>query len=171
MSSRILLIEDEPGLVLTVSDLLAAEGHHVEAATDGEAGLQRALNDEFDLIILDVMLPKKNGFLVCQELRQQGRDIAILMLTAKSQVTDRVVGLKLGADDYLTKPFDPFELLARVEALFRRVRQERRTPAQNVKFADVEVDFERAEAHKGGRPLSLATKELQLLQYLVDHRG
>ncbi|MBI4903822.1 MAG: response regulator transcription factor [Acidobacteria bacterium] len=171
MSSRILLIEDEPGLVMTVTDLLAAEGFQVDSATDGEAGLQRALREDFDLIILDIMLPKKSGFLVCQELRQQGRDVAILMLTAKTQVTDRVVGLKLGADDYLTKPFDPFELLARVEALLRRVKKGGLVPVRTFQFENVEVDFETGEVSKGGNPVSLAAKELSLLQYLVNQRG
>ena len=171
MSLRILLVEDEPGLLLTVSDLLTAEGYDVETAGDGESGLAKATSGKFHLAILDVMLPRKSGFDVCRELRQRGVDIAILMLTAKSQVVDRVVGLKLGADDYLTKPFDPSELLARVEALLRRVRQEKRIPVQTFKFGDVEVDFERAEVRKGGREVSMASKELQLLRYLVDHRG
>jgi two-component system alkaline phosphatase synthesis response regulator PhoP len=171
MNLRILLVEDEPGLVLTVSDLLTAEGYEVETAADGEAGLAKAAAGKFHLVILDVMLPRKSGFDICRELRQRGVDVAIMMLTAKTQVVDRVVGLKLGADDYLTKPFDPSELLARVEALLRRVRQEKRIPVQTFKFGDVEVDFERAEVLKGGRQLSLASKELQLLRYLVDHRG
>jgi two-component system, OmpR family, alkaline phosphatase synthesis response regulator PhoP len=171
MNLRILLVEDEPGLVLTVSDLLTAEGYEVETAADGETGLAKAAAGKFHLVILDVMLPRKSGFDICRELRQRGVDVAIMMLTAKTQVVDRVVGLKLGADDYLTQPFDPSELLARVEALLRRVRQEKRIPVQSFKFGDVEVDFERAEVLKGGRPLSLASKELQLLRYLVDHRG
>jgi two-component system alkaline phosphatase synthesis response regulator PhoP len=170
MKSRILLVEDEPGLVLTITDLLTAEGYEVESATDGPAGLAKGANGNFDLILLDVMLPGKNGFDVCRELRAQGRDTAILMLTAKGQVIDRVVGLKLGADDYLTKPFDPSELLARIEALLRRVRKEARIPVRTFKFGDVEADFERAEIVKGGQPVSLAAKELQLLRYLVDHR-
>jgi two-component system alkaline phosphatase synthesis response regulator PhoP len=171
MNLRILLVEDEPGLVLTVSDLLTAEGYEVETAGDGESGLAKATAGKFHLAILDVMLPRKSGFDVCRELRQRGVDIAILMLTAKSQVVDRVVGLKLGADDYLTKPFDPSELLARVEALLRRVRQDKRIPVQSFKFGDVEVDFERAEVSKAGREVNMASKELQLLRYLVDHRG
>jgi two-component system, OmpR family, alkaline phosphatase synthesis response regulator PhoP len=171
MNLRILLVEDEPGLLLTVSDLLTAEGYEVETAGDGESGLNKAAAGKFHLAILDVMLPRKSGFDVCRELRQRGVDIAILMLTAKSQVVDRVVGLKLGADDYLAKPFDPSELLARVEALLRRVRQDKRIPVQSFKFADVEVDFERAEVRKGGREVNMASKELQLLRYLVDHRG
>ncbi|MCC6859880.1 MAG: response regulator transcription factor [Bryobacterales bacterium] len=171
MSSRILLVEDEPGLVLTLSDLLAAEGYQVDSAPDGPQGLAKAGSQHFDLIILDVMLPGKNGFEVCRELRQKGSDVAILMLTAKTQVVDRVVGLRLGADDYLAKPFDPAELLARVEALLRRVRKDKLTPVVRFRFGDIEVDFEKAELLKGGTPLSLAGKELQLLHYLIDHRG
>jgi two-component system alkaline phosphatase synthesis response regulator PhoP len=171
MSSRILLIEDEPGLVLTVSDLLSTEGYEVESAPDGETGLSKALMGKFDLVVLDIMLPRKTGFDVCRELRQKGIDVAILMLTAKTQVVDRVVGLKLGADDYLTKPFDPAELLARVEALLRRVQKENRIPVQSFQFGDIEIDFERAVLLKGGQPVTLASKELQLLRYLVDNRG
>jgi two-component system alkaline phosphatase synthesis response regulator PhoP len=143
----------------------------VEAARDGEAGLAAASAGDYDLIILDVMLPRKSGFDVCRELRQQGRDVAILMLTARAQVVDRVVGLKLGADDYLTKPFDPAELVARVEALLRRVSKERRTPIRSFRFSDVDVDFETGEVRKNGALVSLAGKELQLLRYLIDHRG
>jgi len=171
MSSRILLVEDEPGLVMTVSDLLTAEGYEVDSAGDGETGLAKAASGNFDLIILDVMLPRKTGFVVCRELRQRGVDVAILMLTAKTQVVDRVVGLKLGADDYLTKPFDPAELLARVEALLRRIQKDNRVPVQSFKFGDVEVDFDRAEVQKSGQRVPLASKELQLLRYLVDNRG
>ena len=171
MSSRILLIEDEPGLVLTLSDLLAAEGYEVETATDGPRGLAKAASRPFDLIILDVMLPGKSGFDVCRDIRQQGSDIAILMLTAKTQVIDRVVGLKLGADDYLTKPFDPAELLARVEALLRRVHKEGLMPVLRFQFGSVEVDFEKGEVLKDSSPVNLAGKEIQLLRYLIDHRG
>jgi two-component system alkaline phosphatase synthesis response regulator PhoP len=171
MSSRILLVEDEPGLVVTVSDLLVNEGYHVDSARDGEAGLAAALAGEYDLVVLDVMLPRKNGFEVCRELRQQGRDVAILMLTARAQVVDRVVGLKLGADDYLAKPFDPAELVARVEALLRRVHKEARTPIRSFRFGNVDVDFESGEVRKDGTAVSLAGKELQLLRYLIDHRG
>ncbi|MGJ5817309.1 response regulator transcription factor [Paludibaculum fermentans] len=171
MSSRILLIEDEPGLVLTLSDLLAAEGHEVDTATDGITGLAKAREGQCDLVLLDIMLPGKNGLEVCRELRQHGSDVAILMLTAKSQVIDRVVGLKLGADDYLTKPFDPSELLARVEALLRRVHKESFPAVLRFQFGSVQVDFEKAELLKDGSPVSLAGKELQLLRYLIDHRG
>jgi two-component system alkaline phosphatase synthesis response regulator PhoP len=166
----ILLIEDEPGLIMTVTDLLTTEGHRVESVSDGDAGLAKATREKFALIILDVMLPKKNGFEVCRQLRQAGVDTAVLMLTAKTQIVDRVVGLKLGADDYLTKPFDPAELLARVEALLRRVNKENRVNVRSFHFGDIEIDFERAEVRKAGLPLALAGKELQLLRYLVNHR-
>jgi two-component system, OmpR family, alkaline phosphatase synthesis response regulator PhoP len=170
MNSRILLIEDEPGLVLTLSDLLEAEGYTVESASEGITGLAKAASEPFDVIILDVMLPGKNGFDICRDIRSRGLDVAILMLTAKTQIIDRVVGLKLGADDYLTKPFDPAELLARVEALLRRVNKENRVNVRSFHFDDVEIDFERSEVRKAGHPLALAAKELQLLRYLVNHR-
>lgn len=171
MNSRILLVEDQPGLVLTITDLLTAEGYAVESAMDGPTGLKRALGERFDLIILDVMLPGKNGFEVCRELRQQGRDVAILMLTAKSQLTDRVVGLKLGADDYMVKPFEPPELVARIEALLRRVKREKLTPVVRFEFGSVQIDFEKGVARKAGATVGLAGKEMELLRYLIDHRG
>ena len=171
MSTRILLVEDEPGLVLTLSDLLGGEGYEVESATDGPTGLTRALREDFDLVILDVMLPGKNGMEICRELRQQGKDFPVLMLTAKTQLTDRVVGLKLGADDYVTKPFAPPELLARIEALLRRVNKERLRPVVRFQFGDVDVNFETGDVQKAGEPVNLAGKELELLRYLIDHRG
>jgi two-component system, OmpR family, alkaline phosphatase synthesis response regulator PhoP len=171
MSNRILLIEDEPGLVVTISDLLTSEGYAVEIAADGETGFGKAATGDFDLVLLDLMLPRKNGYDVCRELRQRGVDSAILMLTARTQVVDRVVGLKLGADDYLAKPFDPAELLARIEALLRRLRRGHEIGVSSFQFGDVEVDFERAEVRKRGAALNLASKELQLLRYLVDRRG
>ena len=171
MSSRILLIEDEPGLVFTLSDLLASENYDVDTALDGITGLEKATSKEFDLIILDVMLPGKNGFDVCRELRQQGYDTAILMLTARTQVLDKVVGLKIGADDYVAKPFDPSELLARIGALLRRVNKETRAGVVRYQFGRISADFEKAEVLKDGMPINLAGKELQLLRYLVDHRG
>jgi two-component system alkaline phosphatase synthesis response regulator PhoP len=149
---------------------ISLEGYQVESASDGQSGFERAATGAFDLVIVDVMLPRKMGFDVCRELRQRGIDSAILMLTAKTQVSDRVAGLKLGADDSLTKPFDPAELPARVEALLRRVQKEKRIPVKWFRFGTVQVDFERAEAFKKGRPINMAAKELQLLRYLVDHR-
>jgi two-component system alkaline phosphatase synthesis response regulator PhoP len=171
MNSRILLVEDDPGLAMTLADLLAAEGYKAETAADGPSGLARAADGAFDLVILDVMLPGKNGLDVCRELRQGGKDVAILMLTAKTQLTDRVVGLKLGADDYVTKPFEPAELLARIEALLRRVHKEHPTPVARYRFNGVEIDFERGQVQKNGAPINLAAKELHLLHYLIDRRG
>jgi len=170
MSSRILLIEDEPGLVLTLSDLLTAEGYVVDSALDGPRGLEKARSGQYDVIILDVMLPGKSGFDICRDLRQDGANTAILMLTARSQVLDRVVGLKLGADDYLTKPFDPAELLARIEALLRRVNKENAPPLSRFEFGSIQVDFDRGEVFKDGAAVTLAGKELQLLRYMVEHR-
>lgn len=170
MSARILLIEDEPGLVLTVGDLLLAEGYDVETAQDGPSGLSKARNGRFDLILLDIMLPGKNGFDVCTELRQSGCESAILMLTARIQVADRVTGLKLGADDYLLKPFDASELLARVEALLRRLSKDKPAPVARFEFGEVRADFERGEVLRNGSAVQLASKEMQLLRYLIDHR-
>jgi two-component system, OmpR family, alkaline phosphatase synthesis response regulator PhoP len=170
MSSRILLVEDEPGLSLTVSDLLAAEGYLVDTAADGPTGLAQGADPKLDLMILDVMLPGMNGVDVCAGLRKQGCDTAILMLTAKTRVPDRVAGLKVGADDYLAKPFDPAELLARVEALLRRVTKKGRAGVARFEFNSVEADFERGQVRKNGDPVSMAAKEIQLLRYLIDHR-
>jgi two-component system alkaline phosphatase synthesis response regulator PhoP len=170
MNEQILLVEDEPGLIMTLTDLFRAEGYVVETVSDGETGLSRALTRQHSVIVLDVMLPKKNGFEVCRELRQAGVDTAILMLTAKTLVGDRVTGLRLGADDYLAKPFDPSELLARIEALIRRIKKRNPTPAKCFSFDDVEIDFESSVVSRAGRKISLAAKELQLLEYLVLHR-
>jgi two-component system alkaline phosphatase synthesis response regulator PhoP len=171
MSARILLVEDEPGLVLTLSDLLTVEGYEVETAMDGPTGLARAAGESFDLIVLDVMLPGKNGLEVCRELRHQGKDTPVLMLTAKTQLVDRVVGFKIGADDYVTKPFEAPELLARIEALLRRSKREKVAPVGRFEFGDIEVNFENGHVLKSGAPISLAGKELELLRYLIDHRG
>ena len=170
MSKRILLVEDEPGVRLTLTDRLHDEGYVVETAADGEEGAARATSERFDLLVLDVMLPGRSGFDVCRDLRQRGLDLPILMLTARRQVTDRVVGLKLGADDYLTKPFDVAELLARVEARLRRT-PETTGPSLGYRFGEVEADFRRAEVRKDGRPLALSAKEYQLLRYFIEHRG
>jgi len=171
MSARILLVEDEPGVVRVVSDLLRAEGHVVETAKDGTTGLRRATEETFDLLILDVMLPGPGGFDICHAARERGFDGAILMLTAKGQVRDRVQGLRTGADDYLVKPFDPDELVARVAALLRRVHKEQLTPVMRVEFGDVIADFAKMEFSKGDLPVSLAAKEAELLRLLINHRG
>ncbi len=171
VARRILLVEDEPSLVLTLSDRLVSEGYEVEAAGDGEAALASALEGSFDLILLDVMLPKKDGFDVCRDLRRRGVETPVLMLTARGQVVDKVVGLKLGADDYLTKPFEMIELLARVEALLRRARGGAVAEAGSYAFGDIRVDFRRAELTRGGEPVELSALELKLLTYFIEHRG
>ena len=170
MTSRILLVEDEPGVRLTVEDRLKSEGYSVECAVDGDEGSRRATNEPFDLVILDVMLPKRSGFDVCRDIRQRGLDTPVLMLTARTQVTDRVVGLKLGADDYLMKPFAMAELLARIEARLRRKEAEAPRPGA-YRFGDVVVDFRKAEVEREGRELSLSAKEFQLLRYFIENKG
>jgi two-component system alkaline phosphatase synthesis response regulator PhoP len=172
--SRLLLVEDEPGLVMTLTDRLLAEGYQVESATDAPSGLEMASTGSFDAILLDVMLPGGNGMDMCRTLRQRGLVTPILMLTAKGQVVDRVVGLKLGADDYLVKPFDMSELLARVEALLRRAAGAGSAGAptgDSYRFGDVSVDFRRAEVTKAGEMLDLSAREFKLLRYFVEHRG
>jgi two-component system alkaline phosphatase synthesis response regulator PhoP len=168
---RLLLVEDEPSLVLTLTDRLVAEGYRVETAGDGDTAFARASSEAFDLVLLDVQLPGRNGFDVCRDLRQRGVPVPILMLTARGQVVDRVVGLKLGADDYLTKPFEMIELLARIEALLRRARPAEAAGPGVYVFGDVRLDVRRAEVTKGGAPVALSALELKLLRYLVEHRG
>jgi two-component system, OmpR family, alkaline phosphatase synthesis response regulator PhoP len=167
---RLLLVEDEPGLVLTLRDRLTREGYAFESCADGESGLERAAREAFDLVLLDVMLPRLNGFDVLRELRKRGVETPVIMLTAKGQVVDKVVGLKLGADDYVTKPFEMVELLARIEAKLRRAPALAH-PSEGYHFDDVRVDFRRAEVTKAGAPLDLSAREFQLLKYFIEHRG
>jgi len=167
---RLLIIEDEPGIVLTLSDRLTREGYAVESSGDGESGLERATREPFDLILLDVMLPRLGGFDVMRELRKRGIETPVIMLTARGQVVDKVVGLKLGADDYVTKPFEMVELLARIEAKLRR-QPVAIHPAEGHQFGDIRMDFRKAEITKAGAPLDLSAREFQLLRYFVEHRG
>lgn len=170
---KILLVEDEEGLVLTLTDRLRSEGFDVSVATDGKSGFELAEKGSFDLLILDVMLPKKNGYDICRDLRQKGIATPILMLTAKGEIIDKVLGLKLGADDYLTKPFEMIELLARVEALLRRApaQQANGNGADSFKFGDVFIDFKRAEVVRNNQPVDLSAMEFKLLQFLIENRG
>lgn len=169
---KVLLVEDEEGLILTLTDRLQSEGFDVQSATDGETGLKYALEEKFDLIILDVMLPKKNGYDVCRDLRQKGIAAPVLMLTAKGETIDKVLGLKLGADDYLTKPFEVIELLARIEALLRRSPQQTQNgQADAFRFGEIAVDFRRAEVFKENRAVELSAMEFKLLQFLIENRG
>ncbi len=171
MPPRLLLVEDEPGLQLALTDRLTAEGYTVETAGDGDTAITRAKGEPFDVIVLDVMLPGRDGFEVAKTIRQHGLRTPILMLTARSQVVDRVVGLKLGADDYLTKPFEAIELLARLEALLRRSSGESNVSLERYQFGEVTVDVRKAEIAVNGRPIDLAAKEFQLLRYFIEHRG
>jgi two-component system, OmpR family, alkaline phosphatase synthesis response regulator PhoP len=169
--NQILLIEDDTGLVFTLTDRLLAAGYGVSTALDGVAGLQRALQGVFDCIILDVMLPQKNGFEVCRELRQKGVFTPILMLTARGQTDDKVAGLKLGADDYLTKPFETAELLARIEAQIRRSERGQKTPPVVYEFGEIRMDVRGMSVIRDKLPVELSAKEFQLLQYLIEHNG
>jgi two-component system alkaline phosphatase synthesis response regulator PhoP len=169
---RLLLVEDEPGLQLALSDRLSAEGYAVETAGDGHLAIQRATGEPFDVIVLDVMLPGRDGFDVAKAIRQQGVQTPILMLTARTQVVDRVVGLKLGADDYLTKPFETIELLARLEALLRRAPGAASgVSLERYQFGDIAVDVRKAEVSQKGQLLDLSAKEFLLLKYFIEHRG
>ena len=171
MPSQILLVEDEPGLVLTLTDRLRSEGYEVDALYDGTNVVERAARQQFGLIILDVMLPGKGGFEVCRDLRQRGLTTPILMLTARTQMADKVQGLKIGADDYLTKPFEMPELLARVEALLRRGKGAVVDRPEVYDFGPLHVDMRRAEVLRNGAPAPLSAKEFQLLRYLLENRG
>jgi two-component system alkaline phosphatase synthesis response regulator PhoP len=169
MPRRILLVEDDAGLALTVSDRLRSENYQVEIAHDGEAGLTCASSQSFDLILLDWMLPRRSGIDVCRDLRQKRIDTPILMLTARGQTVDKVVGLKLGADDYLTKPFEMPELLARIEALLRRSTLATTGAPEVWRFGAICVDRRRTRVTRNGQPVELAPREYKLLCYFLDH--
>lgn len=167
---RLLVVEDEKSLAVTLSDRLLAEGYAVEVRPTGEAALEAVASSPFDLVLLDVMLPGMDGFGVCMELRRRGHDVPVLMLTARAEVREKILGLKLGADDYLGKPFDMLELLARVEALLRRhpAAPESR---DSFTFGDVTVDRRSALVTRGGEPVPLSTLEYRLLGCFLAHRG
>ena len=172
MMARILLIEDEPGLVMTLQDRLVDENYEVESANDGEEGFRKAKSDDFDVIVLDLMLPKKSGLDVCRDLRQAGVETPIIMLTAKGQVVDKVLGLKLGANDYMQKPFEMMELLARIEVQLRKKTSEKKSSANGiVAFGDTEINFQSIEVKKEGETISLSSKEFQLLKFMVENEG
>ncbi|MGH9949131.1 MAG: response regulator transcription factor [Pyrinomonadaceae bacterium] len=169
---KILLVEDEEGLILTLTDRLVSEGFEVVSASDGKRGYELAACENFDLIILDIMLPKMNGYDVARDLRRNGVSTPIMMLTAKGETIDKVLGLKLGADDYLTKPFEVAELLARIEALLRRSTNSRNgISLEGFRFGKVAVDFRRAEVFRAEKPIDLSAMEFKLLQYLIENRG
>jgi two-component system alkaline phosphatase synthesis response regulator PhoP len=169
MNESILLVEDEEALRMTLRDRLQSEGYVVDFASDGEQGLEKVTRLPFDLIILDVMLPRRSGFDLCQDIRQAGLAMPILLLTARGQTTDKVVGFKLGADDYVTKPFDTSELMARIEALLRRAPT--RTGQGVHQFGSIRVDIRGTEVMREGKVVYLSAREFQLLRYFIEHRG
>ncbi len=167
---RILIIEDETPMRTALADLLAGEGYRALTAADGERGLDRALAEKPDLILLDVMLPKLDGFAVCAELRRLANDVPVVMLTAKGQIEDRVTGLDAGADDYLVKPFSTDELLARVRALLRRAERKTRSPVK-LKLGETEIDLARQTAVRGRKEIHLTAKEFSMLRLLAEAEG
>ena len=170
MNPRLLIIEDELPMRTALSDVLSAEGYRVLTAADGQAGLDRALAEKPGLILLDLMMPKLDGFAVCSELRRLGHAVPILMLTAKGQIEDRVRGLDVGADDYLVKPFSTEELLARVRALLRR-SQKALKPLRTLTLGDVRLDFAQQQARRGKKQLHLTAKEFAVLRLLAEAEG
>ncbi|HZS04394.1 MAG TPA: response regulator transcription factor [Blastocatellia bacterium] len=167
---RILIVEDEPDLALGLRHNLEYEGYEVTTAPDGERGLDAACQERPDLILLDVMLPKLSGLDVCRQLRSRGVQTPIIMLTARGQEIDKVIGLEIGADDYVTKPFSLRELLARVHVQLRRLSNREAEPAVS-RFGAIELDFNRHQAFRGGKPLELSAREFEILRYFITHRG
>jgi two-component system alkaline phosphatase synthesis response regulator PhoP len=168
-AARILLVDDEPGLRRTLSDRLRKEGYAVDAAVNGDTALDLARKGHYDIVILDLNLPAKDGLQVCQELRRDGQNVAVLMLTARDSIADKITGLKSGADDYMTKPFESAELLARLEALLRRIRGD--AGGDELAFGDVVVRTRAGQVLRDGRPVRLSAQEFKLLVHLVRHPG
>jgi two-component system alkaline phosphatase synthesis response regulator PhoP len=168
--TRILIVEDQPAMVAGLRDNFEYEDYEVISAEDGVAGLKRALEDDPDLVVLDVMMPKMSGLEVCKQLRGKRPSMPIIMLTARGQEIDKVVGLELGADDYVTKPFSIRELMARVKAVLRRRSATPRTSDVS-RFSDVEVNVRSHEVRRGGKPIDLSAKEFALLAYFLAHPG
>jgi two-component system, OmpR family, alkaline phosphatase synthesis response regulator PhoP len=171
MRRRILLVEDEAGLRRTLKDLLVSSGYVVETSGDGVEAQRRAETEAFDLIVLDVMLPSRSGFDVARNLRKNGVQTPILMLTARTELNNKVQGFKSGADDYVTKPFEAPELLVRVEALLRRAQAGSRKKIQAWDFEDISVDFTKARLIRKGKQIDLSERECRLLQHLIESRG
>jgi two-component system alkaline phosphatase synthesis response regulator PhoP len=168
MSPRILVVEDETAIALGLKNDLALEGYQPEVVGDGDAALRRASEASFDLILLDVMLPKKDGFAVCRDLRRAGVKTPIIMLTARAQESDKVLGLGLGADDYVTKPFSPLELCARIKAVLRRTSPDQ---PDRYRFGDVTADFSTGVVRRGGQQVDLTALELKVLSALLRAQG
>ena len=175
MNERILLVEDEEALRVALTDRLESEEYIVESSGDGEEGFRKALDGRFNLLILDVMLPRKKGFDICRDVRKAGLVVPIIMLTAKSEMVDKVLGLKIGADDYVTKPFEMIELMARVEALLRRApalsSNDEQKEDQSHDFGDVQIDLPGTAVTRAGKVVPLSAREFQLLRYFIQHPG
>ena len=167
---KVLIVEDDQAMAVALRDGFTYEGYAVQVARDGATGLRMATEKGHDLVILDVMLPRMSGLDVCRQLRSAGNGTPIIMLTARGQEIDKVLGLKTGADDYVTKPFSFLELMARVEAVLRRASKATEA-VESAQFGDVEVNFKSFEASKGGRALELSPREFKMLKYFVEHRG
>jgi DNA-binding response OmpR family regulator len=170
MNARILIVEDELAMRTALADLLEAEGYRVIVASDGEAGLERAVKERPDLVLLDVMMPRLDGFALCSELRRLGHTEPVLLLTAKGQVDDRVTGLDAGADDYLVKPFSTQELLARVRALLRRTQREGKA-IRELDLGETRIDLARQRAWRGKREIHLTAKEFAMLRLMAEAEG
>jgi two-component system alkaline phosphatase synthesis response regulator PhoP len=168
--ANVLVVEDDEAMAVALRDGFRYEGFGVTVARDGDRGMELAEAGDADLILLDVMLPKRSGLDICRKIRADGNDVPIIMLTARGQEIDKVLGLKLGADDYVTKPFSFLELMARVEAILRRAAVAGPT-ADRFRFGDVEVAFKACEVRKGGEPVELSAREFELLRFLIEHRG
>jgi DNA-binding response OmpR family regulator len=166
--ARILIVEDEPDIALGLEEDLTRHGHAVEIARDGESGLRRGREQAWEVILLDVMLPRRDGFEVCRELRRSRVKTPIIMLTARTQEAEKILGLELGADDYVTKPFSASELRARIKAVMRRFEED---SAGVYCFGDCEVDFDRAEIRRSGKPVETTAQEFRLLTALIRRRG
>jgi two-component system, OmpR family, alkaline phosphatase synthesis response regulator PhoP len=170
MTEQILLVEDEEDLRMTLTDRLKAEGYGLDTAADGEEGLSKAVDGAYDLIVLDVMLPKKNGFDVCRDIRKAGIITPIIMLTARGQLVDKVLGLKIGADDYLTKPFEVLELLARIEAQIRRGTVQPKD-AEVLQFGPLRIDLKGTTVFRNSTVVPLSAREYRLLRYFAHNPG
>lgn len=169
MNESILVVEDEEALRTTLCDRLTREGFVVETSLDGEDAYEKAIGRPFDLIILDVMLPLRSGFDVCRDIRRAGLATPILLLSARNETIDKVVGLKLGADDYVSKPFEAAELLARIEALLRRMPL--RSGRGIHQFGPIRVDLKHSQVTRRGKPIYLSAREMQLLRYFIENAG
>lgn len=171
---KVLIVEDEASIAKGLKDNLESEGYKVSAASDGKTGLQKAVKENFDLVLLDVIMPEMNGFDVCRAIKLKKVALPIIMLTAKAKEADKIMGLALGADDYITKPFSVDELIARIKAVLRRVHLHREAKQKKVdssSFGDIKLDFVKLEAHRGKKKLKLSKREFEILRYFIKRQN